>query len=423
MSTWTLPQALFNPLTAPAPLGPAELLAGPLGLVAFILLVPLVRLVARTHRRSALVLAGLVWLFATLGWHATVVLVAGIVAASAWVAMLGALRRAARLSSGVMIALVWGGLHLLLLPLWWFPHGLAYGWAAARPSALHALGFSYFLLRLVAWGVDLARNPTDLLRPADTLCWLLYPPCMRNGPLLLRQQFLDRLDAWEPRQAPARRLAAKRLGSAWLGLAGLAIAAVNTPRVLAGAPDFFTAPQDYTTSELVRAFYLIPIQAYLFLWAYNEIAAGLATWIGIRVDDNFKWLPRATSVRDFWRRWHVTVGAWLRNYVYIPLGGNRGHVVPLRYLAVFGYCALWHGSSWSFLAWGLSQALALTVQRGWDRLRERLGWQGRPAGRAWTVLCWLVTMHYQIATIVVFADFEHLGLRLFPELARRLLGG
>jgi len=72
-----------------------------------------------------------------------------------------------------------------------------------------------------------------------------------------------------------------------------------------------------------------------------------ALWIGIPVDNNFDWLPRATSVREFWRRWHITLGSWLRDTIYIPLGGNRG-VVLLNYAAVFGFCAVWHGPSISF---------------------------------------------------------------------------
>ena len=113
------------------------------------------------------------------------------------------------------------------------------------------------------------------------------------------------------------------------------------------------------------------------------------------------------------------MGVWLRKYIYIPLGGNRG-LVPLNYLAVFMYCGVWHGASWSFVAWGASQAVALIVQRWWDMLRSRSAGPVRPPSKIATVICRLATMHYQLATIVIFADFEHVGTRLFPELARRM---
>jgi D-alanyl-lipoteichoic acid acyltransferase DltB (MBOAT superfamily) len=194
------------------------------------------------------------------------------------------------------------------------------------------------------------------------------------------------------------------------------------PHLPAGTPSFFSSPESFPTGDLARWFYVIPIHVYLLLWTYNELAVGLSLWVGIRVDDNFKWLPGATSVRDFWRRWHVTVGAWLRDCVYIPLGGNRGQVW-LHYVAVFAYMGVWHGPSWSFLAWGLLQALALSVQRQWDRVRERWGWAGRPAGRVWTFVSWWLTMHYAVATIVIFTDFDHRGVRLLLELVRRMAGG
>jgi len=401
------PEPLFNP--------------GPFGLIAFIPLVPLLRLMARARRRFALIVCGLAWLIATTGPVATLVLLGGCLVASGWVVILGGLLHHGRLGPRLMVALVWLGLAALLFPLWWYPQWSWYGWQnGSRMAVLHNIGVAYFFLRLIAWGVELARHPRDPWRPADTICWLLYPPCMRLGPVLLRHEFLERLDVWEPSAPTPWTAVGKRFGLFFLGGIALAVITRNVPLVLPGTPDFFSAPQYYSTSQLLRVFYLVPIQVYLLLWTYNELAAALALWIGIRVDNNFDWLPRATSVRDFWRRWHVTVGGWLRHYIYIPVAGRHG-LAPLRYAAVFGFCAVWHGASWSFVAWGASQTVALMVQRAWDQVRKRLGWRNRPAGRWWTVLCWLVTMHYQIATILIFMDFEHCGWRVFREVWQRWL--
>ena len=430
MINFPRPQPLFNPITAPADqlLSGWEILAGPFGLIAFIPLVPLLRLAARRHPRTALVLASLIWMVATTGPLATLLLLGGCLVASGWVVALGRLRRDERIGQRLMITLVWLGLAALMFPLWWYARWSWYGWGdGSRMAVLHNIGVAYFFLRLIAWGVDLARNPREPLWAGDTLCWLLYPPCMRLGPVMLRQEFLERFDAWRPKAAPPWRELGRRLVLFAAGVVGLggAITALNLGQpalVPSGGPDFFAAPEQYSTAALLRVFYLVPIQVYLLLWVYNQLAVALSLWIGIPVDSNFNWLPKATSVREFWRRWHVTVGRWLRNYIYIPLGGSHGSA-PLHYAAVFGFCALWHGASWSFLAWGASQALALTVQRWWDSLRERLGWRGRPAGAWWTLLCWIVTMHFQTATIVVFVDFEHLGWRLFRVLGRRLAEG
>lgn len=411
------PGPLFNPLTSSEPLSVPELLAGPFGLIVFLPLIPVVLLLARRYPRAALLVGGLAWLLPTLRPLTTGVLLASLGVAIAWILALGALRRRERIGRGAMIALVWLGIVGLASPLWWYGQQ---SWYPSRLAALHNVGFAYFLLRLIAWGVDLAKSPQVPARLIDTVCWLLYPPCMRLGPVLLRDEFLERFDAWDVRRSPAWFEGTQRLGLFFLGVVGLAFVGRHVPIPLPGGGDVFSQPEAYPTARLVRAFYLVPIQIYLILWTYNELAMTLSLWVGIRVDNNFDWLPRATSVRDFWRRWHVTVGKWLRNYIYIPLGGNRRNVY-LNTFAVFGFCAIWHGASWSFLAWGASQALALGVQRLWDQLRARWGWQGRPSGPLWTAVCWLLTMHYQIATIVVFADFDHLGVRLGRELLGRLV--
>lgn len=423
MSDWLIPGPLFNPVTSGAPPHPHEIFAGPYGLLLFVPLVLIVLLVGRRWPRTALIGAGLLWLLPTLQLPATLVLLGWLAGATLWIQLLAAGRRRGLLSRQNMIALVWIGMHALVLPLWW--HGQWF-WYPSRMAALHNVGFAYFLLRFIAWGVQLAEQPSAPLRLRDTIAWLLYPACMRLGPVMLRDQFLARFDQWDPRRSPMWLDGLRRFGLFVLGGVGLALAGAGIPKTTTEMPNFYAAPGAYATIELLAVFYLVPIQVYLLLWTYNELAAALSRWIGICVDDNFDHLPLATSVRDFWRRWHVTVGAWLRNYMYIPLGGNRRHVC-LNYVAVFAYCGVWHGASWSFLAWGLSQGVMLCVQRVWDRVRMQTGLDQVLRGRPWTVTCWLLTVHYQLATIVVFTDFDHLGLRLFGELAKRtgvaLLGG
>lgn len=418
MITLPTPGPLFNPLLDRPPLSPLEILAGPFGLTAFLPLVPLIPLLARRHRRAALIAGSLCWLLPTVGGPTAAILLAGLAAGVAWLAALSALRRRGTLGPRAMTALVWLGLHALTLPLWWHAQ---HNWYPSRMAVLHNAGFSYFLLRLVGWGVEHARQPAAPLRLLDTVCWLLYPPAMRLGPVLRHHEFMQRFDGWDPRR-PAWRAGLKRFGWFALGALGLGLTMAGMQRLVGheGA-DFFARPQGWATGQLLALFYLVPIQVYLLLWTYNELAVALSLWVGLPVDDNFHRLPLATSVRDFWHRWHITVGRWLRDYIYIPLGGNRRHAT-LNVAAVFVYIGLWHGASWSFLAWGLSQAAALAVQRAWDALRRRLEWTG-PTGRAWTALCWLLTLHYQAATILVFCDFDHCGWRFFSELAARLAVG
>jgi len=416
---WLHPQPLFNPLTAPADqlLTGWEILAGPLGLLVFVPAVPLVRWVARRAPRAAIIGSGALWILATCGPIATLALLAWI-ALAAWLThgiATAALRGACAPRTG--IALLWIVLAALIAPFWWHSSWGWLGWQPSRMALLHSVGLAYFFLRLISWGVDRIARRDEPARARDIAAWLLYAPCMRLGPVIRQRQFRERFDAWRPSEDVYAKRAAQRFGLFLLGGAGLALVGRFLPRIAPGAADFFAAPGDYSTAQLLSAVALIPTQIYLILWTYNELAAAISLWIGIPVDNNFDWLPRATSVREFWRRWHVTVGAWLRDYVYIPLGGARGFA-PAMYAAVFGFCALWHGPSWSFVAWAATQVVALVVQRGWDRLFEATRWP-RPRGSAWRLLCWLLTLCYQAATIVVFTDFEHCGLRLFGELLRR----
>ena len=422
------PSPLFNPVTAPADqlVTGWEILSGPYGLAAFLPLVPLLRLLAVRTPRTALIVFGLVWLVGTTGPAAAGILVAGCLVAAGWVLLLARGVTSGWLGRRAMIGLVWLGLAALLSPLWWYAQWSWYGWGEpSRLAVLHNLGFAYFFLRFVAWGVRLAQEPDQALRPIETLCWILYPPCMRLGPVLLRRDFLERFDAWRPAEAVPWREVGRRFGGFLLGCVGIGLAGVTLnwgekSLVPPGSADFFAAPELYSTPALWRVFYLVPIQIYLLLWTYNELAAALGLWVGIRVDDNFDFLPRAKSVREFWRRWHLTVARWLREYVYFPLGGNRGGLRLVNQAAVFAFCGLWHGASWSFLLWGASQVVALVVQRWWDALKQRAGWGEKLQGWWWSALCWVLTMNYQVATIVVFADFEHYGWRLFVEMAKRM---
>ncbi|MFO0839285.1 MAG: MBOAT family O-acyltransferase [Phycisphaerae bacterium] len=419
MSAALWPQAPFHPGTSPIPPTGAELWAGPIGLLGLIPLVPLIRVVARWSPRAALLGAFLVWTLATAGPSAAAIVICWAVCGHALVCALLLAERDGRISRRTRVALVWTLLHLLILPLWWFPVQPWAAWdPACRFSPLHALGFAYMLVRLIAWGVS--ADCREALRSVDTACWLFYPPASRNGPVLLRGPFLERFDAWRPAQRPDVRAVLRRMGAVLVGLLALGIVTRNIPEARLDG-DICSTPALYSTGSLIRVLYLVPTQIYLALWTYSELANALGLWIGVHVEENFNFLPATTSVRDFWRRWHISLGAWLRDYMYIPLGGNRRRT-ELNYFIIFVYVGLWHGASWSYAAWGVTQGLGLSVNRWWDRWVVR---SGRPAWTRswpWRVVCWLLTIHYQAASITLMWDPQHCGTRYFPELLRRIVG-
>ena len=128
--------------------------------------------------------------------------------------------------------------------------------------------------------------------------------------------------------------------------------------------------------------------------AYTEMAIGTALIFGLLLPENFRRPYLATDLRDFWRRWHISLSTFLRDYLYIPLGGSRAG--PWRYVVAtmltMGLCGLWHGAGWTFVAWGLWHGFGLVACRGWQQL-------GRPMP---ALLGWAVTMLFVAVGWVVF---------------------
>ena len=121
------------------------------------------------------------------------------------------------------------------------------------------------------------------------------------------------------------------------------------------------------------------LQIYFDFSAYSDMAIGLAWMLGISLPFNFASPYKASSIIDFWRRWHMTLSRFLRDYLYIPLGGNRKGK-GRRYLNVMVTMllgGLWHGAAWTFVAWGGIHGLLLMINHGWRALRRRLGWEAR----------------------------------------------
>ena len=149
----------------------------------------------------------------------------------------------------------------------------------------------------------------------------------------------------------------------------------------------FGFPGQHGGVEALVGVYAYAVQIYADFSGYTDMAIGLALLLGFRFPANFDAPYRATSLADFWRRWHMTLSRWLRDYVYIPLGGNR-HGRRRLYAALLATMViggLWHGAAWTFLLWGALHGVGLAVERwrGWTDAGARRPWLGR-----------LVTFHF-----------------------------
>ena len=161
----------------------------------------------------------------------------------------------------------------------------------------------------------------------------------------------------------------------------------------------FRAPTEYSRLDLLLGMYAYALQIYCDFSAYTDIAIGVANLLGYQFPQNFNQPYRASSVQDFWRRWHITLSNWLRDYLYIPLGGNRdGAWFTYRNILITMLLGgLWHGASWNFVIWGGLHGAALVIERLLGVTGERAKAVGYLA-----VVWWFITFHFVCLTWVFF---------------------
>jgi alginate O-acetyltransferase complex protein AlgI len=293
--------------------------------------------------------------------------------------------------------------------------GFAAAPATAGATRFVPLGISFFAFEFVHYLTDRRRGEKPVTRLVDFLCFGLFWPTMVAGPIKRYEQFLPALEAGVA--GASLDDLARGLGRVGIGLAKK-WAADN----LTGWIAFFET-QYATATPGLRWVFLVALAARILLdfSGYSDMAIGFARMLGIKVPENFNWPYLARSPSDFWRRWHISLSSWIRDYVYIPLGGNR--LGPVRRvangLAAMALCGLWHGPDWHFVAWGVYHGLGLaagaTIERGWRRYAPATG---RAATVALGLAGWAVTMLFVGLGWLLF--FYPVGRAL--EMAGQLFG-
>jgi alginate O-acetyltransferase complex protein AlgI len=226
-------------------------------------------------------------------------------------------------------------------------------------------GISFYAFTGIAYLVDVYRGVTaaegNLLR--YTLSAMFFPHLVA-GPILRPHEFLEKL---RPDTLPVRPEVP--LEALHLLARGFFKKMVLADRIAVAIDPFFAHVGDASTAGVwsLPFVYLYALQIYFDFSGYTDIARGLGLMFGFRWPDNFNLPYLAHSVQDFWRRWHITLSTFLRDYLYIPLGGNRGRGwrVGVNLMVTMLLGGLWHGASWSFMFWGGLHGLYLVVNRWW----------------------------------------------------------
>ena len=253
------------------------------------------------------------------------------------------------------------------------------------PGLVLPIGISFFTFHAVSYVVDVYRRDAAAQKgPVQAALYLLLFPQLIAGPIIRYREIADQLArrrvSMDDMAAGVQRFVIG-LGKKML-VAN--IVAVPVDRIFAMPSDQLTAGHAWL------AMVCYTVQIYFDFSGYSDMAIGLARMFGFRFPENFRHPYSARSIQDFWRRWHISLSAWFRDYVYVPLGGNRGtpRRTYLNLVAVFFLCGLWHGANWTFVVWGLYHGLFLVLER-----RGGAAWlAARPAalGHVYAVLVVLV---------------------------------
>jgi alginate O-acetyltransferase complex protein AlgI len=218
---------------------------------------------------------------------------------------------------------------------------------------------------LTAYVVDIYKRKFPAGEPASTvMAYVLFFPHLIAGPILRPNELIPQLD--RPRRAVLRRVAAPLA----IFTLGLVKKLVFADQIAAAVDAVYAQPGPLTAPAALLSIYGFSVQIYCDFSGYTDMAIGLALLLGVRLPTNFLRPYTARSIVDFWRRWHITLSYWLRDYLYIPLGGSRrgrGREM-LNVIVTMALGGLWHGASWTFVVWGLMHGFGVTVVHAVQRM-------------------------------------------------------
>jgi D-alanyl-lipoteichoic acid acyltransferase DltB (MBOAT superfamily) len=232
------------------------------------------------------------------------------------------------------------------------------------PSLLLPLGISFYSFEIISLSVDVYRGKRALPSFARYALFVTFFPHLIAGPIMRGDELLPQFDSGgEPTRERTRR-------GAWLIASGLAKKTIFADYLLAPfVNDVFAEPGVASGAAHLLAVYSFAFQIYFDFSGYTDMARGLACVLGFELPHNFQEPYLSRSASEFWRRWHISLSRWLRDYLYIPLGGNRSG--PMRtginLLLTMLLGGLWHGAGWNYVVWGGLHGLLLMVERAFGR--------------------------------------------------------
>jgi len=255
------------------------------------------------------------------------------------------------------------------------------------------VGISFFTFQTISYTIDVYRKELKPVRNViDFGFYVSFFPQLIAGPIVRAKTFIPQI---------YRSLI---LSEKWIWWAILLIIGGLFKKIVIS--DFistnfidrvFQHPTAYSGFEVITSIYAYALQIYCDFSGYTDIALGAALLLGFRLPKNFNHPYKATSLSDFWRRWHISLSSWLRDYLYIPLGGNQKGKVRAYFNLVFTMLVggLWHGAALKFVIWGTLHGVGLSI----NKLLTR---RTRPTSKIGKAVGWVITFHFVMLTWIVF---------------------
>ena len=270
------------------------------------------------------------------------------------------------------------------------------------------VGISFYTFQTMSYTLDLYRRQIPASRsPLDFALFVAFFPQLVAGPIVRAADFLPQL------RNPVRLHCNQQ--TVLLILRGLAKKVLIADNLSVFADQVFSAPELWPSLIIWLGTICFAVQIYCDFSGYSDIAIGIARILGFALPPNFDHPYVARNPSDFWRRWHISLSSWLRDYLYISAGGNRrGRLMTYRNLMLTMLLGgLWHGASWNFVVWGLLHGLLLVGHRAWSEWR---GARGRTAGTGGlaTLVSTLSMQFFVLLTWITFrlTDFGDMTVAL-----------
>jgi len=275
------------------------------------------------------------------------------------------------------------------------------GFAVSLPliEILLPIGLSFYIFRTISYNADVYFGKISLMpKFLDVLLYIAFFPQLLAGPIMRAPEFLIQLENG----------GVKKIENLWENLSLIILGlfkklVISSYLALNITNNVFAVPENHSSLVLLLAVFAYSLVIYFDFSSYSDMAIGFAGLLGFKSPVNFDGPYLVLNLKDFWRKWHITLSSWFRDYVYIPLGGSKAGKIRkyLNLIIVMVLAGLWHGAALTFIIWGFLHGIGLALTHIYQDYKTKITIK---AGIIKNFICWLVTFVFVSFTWIFFAS-------------------